>query len=155
MSKGNDHHWSELVVKWDSSHDAKMMAAAELPDPNNRPPPEDLEKDAAEFDVSTDFGADGRPPSIILEVLARNREAFTFDGKPGLVSGMQMTLDTEDEKLLPERLRQMSPAKKSITADTMDQLLEWDVIEESDSRLSFPVVIVKLLCAHMHEPHKG
>jgi hypothetical protein len=126
---------------WDQSKDAEMMEAAELPDPNDRPPTE--AKENAEFDVSSDFGVDGKPPSLLLELLARNREAYTFDGKPGLVSGMEMTLDTDDDKLVLERLRQMSPVKKAITDDTMDQLLGWDVIEESDSRLSFPVVIVK------------
>jgi hypothetical protein len=142
VNKRNEH-CSELFLKWDGNNDAEMMAAAELPDPNDRPPPEGPEPTTVEFDVSSDFGADSRPPSVILEVLTRNREAFTFDGKPGLVSGVKITLDTEDDKLLPERLRQMSPAKKAITDDTMNQLLDWDVIEESDSRLSFPVVIVK------------
>jgi hypothetical protein len=129
------------VLGWDRSKDAEMMEAAELPDPNDRPPTEAREN--AEFDVSSDFGVYGRPPSLLLDVLARNSDAFTFDGKPGLVSGMEMTLDTDDEKLVPERLRQMSPAKKAITDDTMDHLLGWDLIEELDSRLSFPVVIVK------------
>jgi hypothetical protein len=132
-----------MVSMWDSNLDADMMAAAKLPDPNDRPPPDDPGINTGEFDVSADFGIDGRPPSLILEVLSRNRDAFTFDGKPGLVSGMEMTLDTNDDKLVPERLRQMTPAKKEITDDTMNQLLDWDIIEESDSRLSFLVVIVK------------
>jgi hypothetical protein len=82
--KDNDvQHWSEIVLGWDRNKDAEMMEAAELPDPNDRPPTEVREN--AQFDVLSDFGVDGKPPSILLDVLARNRDAFTFDGKPGLV----------------------------------------------------------------------
>jgi hypothetical protein len=69
--KDNDvQHWSEIVLGWDRNKDAEMMEAAELPDPNDRPPTEVREN--AQFDVSSDFGVDGKPPSILLDVQSRH-----------------------------------------------------------------------------------
>jgi hypothetical protein len=72
-----------------------------------------------------------------------NIKAFTLDGRPGRVDGIEMELDTDDTMLYPEKLRQTSPRKQIVIDDTLDQLLGWDVIEPSDSKVSYPVVIVR------------
>jgi hypothetical protein len=122
---------------------AVLIHAARLMDPNDRDPPR-VDIEDGQFDISTDFGKHGKPPECIAKVLGQNMDAFTLAGRPGLLTdGTQLTLDTEDDKLTPEKLRQMSPRKKQIADDTIDQLLEWDIIESSVSRLSYQVVIVK------------
>jgi hypothetical protein len=118
---------------------------ADIPDPNDRPPPDTptpLTEDWP-FDISADFG-EGGPPECLVQTIQRNIDAFTLDGKPGRIrDGTVLRLNTEDEKLTPEKFRQTSPRKKIITDDTIDQLLEWDVIGQSNSRLSYQVVVVK------------
>jgi hypothetical protein len=122
---------------------AVLNHAAGLMDPNDRDTPGGEAADG-HFDISTDFGENGKPPECMAKVLSESLDAFTLDGRPGLLTdGTQLTLDTDDDKLTPEKLRQMSPRKKQITDDTIDQLLEWDIIESSNSRLSYQVVIVK------------
>jgi hypothetical protein len=87
---------------------------AGLMDPNDRHPPRD-ETAQGQFDISSDFGEDGKPPECIVKVINENIEAFTLDGRPGrLTDGTILTLDTDDDKLVPEKLRQMSPRKKAV-----------------------------------------
>lgn len=115
-----------------------------LPDPNDRPPPEPGEEHRTEdgFDISTEYGENGQPPESILSVLRSNVEAFT-DGPPGRVTdGTEIKLETEDDRLTPQALRHQSPRKREAIDETIDQLLEWGIIEESESRVSYPVVIV-------------
>jgi hypothetical protein len=133
MRPHTEVHWSQYVQEY--------AFPAILMEPTDRPPPE-VEQTTREgdFDVSQDFGEAKR--RLLLDVLRENREAFTMDGRPGLVHGLELELDTEDDKLYPEKLRQTSPRKQIIIDETLDQLLDWEVISPSHSRVSYPVVIV-------------
>jgi hypothetical protein len=117
-------HWSTYVQQY--------AFPASLMDPSDRPPPEPGGEQEDAFDVSTDFGEEGRRK--ILQVLNDNINAFTLDGKPGKVNNVELQLDTNDDALQPERLRQTSPRKQIIIDDTLNQLLEWEVISPSNSR---------------------
>jgi hypothetical protein len=130
-SKLQEPHWSVHVQQY--------AFPAILMEPTDRPPPEDPQEEGT-FDVSTDFGEYGR--NILLRTLRTNEAAFTMDGRPGLVNSLELELDTDDRMLHPEKLRQTSPRKQVIIDETLDQLLEWDIISPSDSRVSYPVVIV-------------
>jgi hypothetical protein len=135
ISANSAVHWSTKVREH----------FADIPEPNDRPPPETTAPMSEDwpFDISADFG-DGGPPKCLVETIQRNMDAFTLDGKPGRIKdGTTLRLNTENEKLTPEKFRQTSPRKKIITDDTIDQLLEWDVIGQSNSHLSYQVVIVK------------
>jgi hypothetical protein len=133
MSTGDDKHWS--------THVQQYAFPAILMEPTDRPPPVDKNKPEGEiFDVSNDFDEHSR--NVMLKVLHDTITAFTLDGKPGRVHGIELELDTDDDLLFPEKLRQTSPRKQVIIDDTLDQLLERDVITPSESRVSYPVVIV-------------
>ena len=121
--------------------DDQSEGVAVLPDPNDRPTPEKSPRFGG-FDISTEYGEDGRPPQTILDTLRELEEAFT-DGVLGRVSdGTELRLETEDEKLTPQPLRHQGPRKRKVIDETIDQLLEWGIIEKSESKVSYPVVIV-------------
>jgi hypothetical protein len=124
-------HWLQYVQEY--------AFPATLMEPTDRPPPDQATPDG-DFDVSQDFGDAKR--KLLLGVVQENLEAFMMDGRPGLVRGLELELDTDDNRLYPEKLRQTSPRKQIIIDETLDQLLEWDVISPSHSRVSYPVVIV-------------
>jgi hypothetical protein len=126
-----DPHWSQYVQEY--------AFPVILMEPTDRPPPDEVTPENG-FDVSLDFGSAKR--KVLLDVLQANQEAFTMDGRPGLVSGLELELDTDDVRLYSEKLRQTSLRKQIIIDETLDQLLEWDVISPSHSRVSYPVVIV-------------
>ncbi|KAE8211114.1 hypothetical protein CF319_g9362 [Tilletia indica] len=87
---------------------------------------------------------DGRPPSPLVDLLRRHSEAFALDGRPGRVVGHEMPIDLIDDGALhPEAPRRASPEKQRAMDSTIDQLLEWDVIEPSTSPISFPVLMVR------------
>lgn len=116
---------------------------ASLMDPHNRDPPVVSSSDAcSEFDISNTYGINGAPPAGILQLLEARRIAFSFDGRPGLVDSVRISIDTDDEKLFPSPPRQVGPHKRQIIDASIDQLLDWDVIEPSHSRVSYPVVLV-------------
>jgi hypothetical protein len=97
-------HWSTYVQQY--------AFPAVLMDPNDRPPPLVDTSDSEDlFDVSGDFGESAK--RTILETLRSNIQAFTLDGRPGRVDGIELELDTEDTMLYPEKLRQTSPNNKS------------------------------------------
>ncbi|KAE8215494.1 hypothetical protein CF327_g1218 [Tilletia walkeri] len=94
------------------------------------------------FKVGVD--AWGRPPDALVEVLRRHREAFALDGRPGRVVGHEMPIDlADDRELHPEAPRRASPEKQRAMDAAIDQLLEWDVIEPSNSPISFPVLMIR------------
>jgi hypothetical protein len=82
------------------------------------------------------------PDRRLIDVVLQFPDAFS-DGSPGHVTGMQFALDTDDSKLRPLPLRPLGPAKRAEEARQIAQLLKWDVIEPSTSRLSYPAVIVR------------
>ncbi|KAE8241461.1 hypothetical protein A4X13_0g7406 [Tilletia indica] len=90
------------------------------------------------------IGADGTPPSAIVDVLRSNRDAFSLDGRPGRVVGHEMGIDLRDDAAVhPEAPRRASPEKRRAMDSAIDQLLEWNVIEPSCSPVSFPVLMVR------------
>ncbi|KAE8209216.1 hypothetical protein CF327_g6774 [Tilletia walkeri] len=107
-----------------------------------------LAADAATTLVDDHFrvgmNSDGVPDSQVVDMLRRNTAAFAVDGRPGQIVGHDM-----DIKLLPDTVlrsdapRRASPEKRAAMDATIDQLLSWDVIEPSESPVSFPVVMVR------------
>jgi hypothetical protein len=131
--KEPEPHWSTLVQQY--------AFAAILMEPTDRPPPECTGNPGGDiFDASNDFRDDSQ--SIMLKMLHDKVAAFTLDGRPGRVDDIKLELDTNNDHLVPEKLHQTSPRKQVIIDDTLDQLLDWNVISPSDSRVSYPVVIV-------------
>ncbi|KAE8238877.1 hypothetical protein A4X13_0g8342 [Tilletia indica] len=108
----------------------------------------DPRHDAATTTIDEHFcvgtGPDGQPPEEIVETLRRHTAAFALDGRPGLVKGTEMPIKLqEDATLRPEPPRRAGPAKLAPMDAAIDQLLSWDVIEPSDSPVSFPVLMVR------------
>ncbi|KAE8240876.1 hypothetical protein A4X06_0g7761 [Tilletia controversa] len=94
------------------------------------------------FKVGLD--AEGRPHPDIVAVLGRHSAAFALDGRPGRVVGHEMSIDLDDDRNVhPEAPRRASPEKQRAMDATIDQLLEWEVIEPSSSSVSFPVLMVR------------
>ncbi|SAM60925.1 uncharacterized protein UBRO_20211 [Ustilago bromivora] len=88
--------------------------------------------------------AHGNPHEAIVSLLRQHRGAFSLDGRPGLVTNASIPITTRpDDVLKPEAPRRVSPDKRRIIEDTLDQLLDWDVIEPSSSNMSYPVLLVK------------
>ena len=120
---------------------------AAMMDPHNRdPPPEPSgsarQKDTSSpFDISEAYGS-GSPPLYILNVLESKRAAFSFEGKPGVVDSVHITINSDDSRLFAESPRQVGPYRRPIIDDSIQHLLEWDVIEPSRSRVGYPVVLV-------------
>ncbi|KAE8240484.1 hypothetical protein A4X13_0g7783 [Tilletia indica] len=87
---------------------------------------------------------DGHTPPELVELLRRHKAAFALDGRPGRVEGFDMTIPLRpDANLRPEAPRRVSPEKRQAIDAAIDQLLDWDVIEPSQSSVSFPVLMVK------------
>ncbi|KAE8197072.1 hypothetical protein A4X06_0g3669 [Tilletia controversa] len=94
------------------------------------------------FKVGLD--AEGRPHQGVVDVLRRQIGAFALDGRPGRVVGHEMPIDLDDDRNVhPEAPRRASPEKQRAMYSTIDQLLEWGVIEPSTSSVSFPVLMVR------------
>ncbi|KAE8217699.1 hypothetical protein CF319_g8269 [Tilletia indica] len=94
------------------------------------------------FKVGVD--ASGDPSPLLVDVLRRHPTAFALDGRPGRVVGHEMPIDLVDDRALhPEAPRRASPEKQRAMDATIDQLLQWDVIEPSTSPISFPVLMVR------------
>ncbi|KAE8228338.1 hypothetical protein CF326_g6734 [Tilletia indica] len=86
----------------------------------------------------------GNPHPEIVRLLQEHKTAFALDGRPGRVEGHDMPIHLKpDAALRSEAPRRASPEKRAAMDSAIDQLLEWDVIEASDSPVSFPVVMVK------------
>ena len=86
----------------------------------------------------------GHPHADVVSLLRRHTGAFSLDGKPGKVRGEAMQIPLrESESLKPEAPRRVSPDKRQTIEQTLEQLLDWDVIEPSSSSVSFPVLLVR------------
>ncbi|KAE8228256.1 hypothetical protein CF326_g6819 [Tilletia indica] len=107
-----------------------------------------LVRDAATTEVDGHWrvgvGTDGIPDPRMVELLRKHRAAFALDGRPGRVMGHEMEIRLrEDAVVRPEAPRRMSPEKLQACDTALDQLLDWDVVEPSDSPVSFPVLMVR------------
>lgn len=93
------------------------------------------------FNVGLDD--EGRPIQEIVDVLRRHEDAFTFNGKPGHVRYPPMPIVLENGKEpVAERMRRASPMRRDAIDKTIDLLEEWNVIQRSNSKASFPVHVV-------------
>ncbi|SPO28028.1 uncharacterized protein UTRI_05171 [Ustilago trichophora] len=107
-----------------------------------RPPSSATAKVDDTFEVGLDDT--GQPHTAIVEVLRRHVNAFSLDGKPGRVTGTAMNIPLRaGDTLKPEAPRRVSPEKRQVIEDTLDQLADWDVIEPSTSSVSYPVLLVR------------
>lgn len=94
------------------------------------------------FNVGLDDS--GTPIQEIVDVIRRHQSAFTLDGEPGHVDYHPMPIQLEEGAVpRPEGPRRTSPAKKEIIDQTIDLLLDWNVIKPSSSKTSSPVLLVK------------
>ncbi|KAE8240942.1 hypothetical protein A4X13_0g7624 [Tilletia indica] len=94
------------------------------------------------FKVGLDAQGNAHPE--IVQLLQDQKAAFALDGRPGRVEGHDMPIHLKpDAAMRSEAPRRASPEKRAAMDAAIDQLLEWDVIEASDSPVSFPVVMVK------------
>ena len=111
---------------------------ASLMDLHNRDPPNVVPTPDSAFDISPDCRS-----LSIAQVLEAHRSAFSFEGRPGIMDSVRIPIPTDDTLLFAESPRQLGPHKRRIIDDSIDQLLDWDVIEPSNSRVGYPVVLVK------------
>lgn len=126
--------------KLDASPNAGDLAA--LIDASDRdPPPHGVEPTWEGFDVAKD--ENGVPHETITKVLSEHMDSFSMDGKPGRINdGTEISIKTGDKTLPSEPLRPVSQEKAKIQRETLEQLLDWGVIEPSESPAPWPVVIV-------------
>lgn len=115
---------------------------AVLPDSQDRSPEPHKSKPLyKEFDAA--LNEDGVPHPEICKVLDENRDAFSFDGTPGkVIDGTELKIETDDNKLSPEPARRVGPEKEKVICETVQKLLSWKVIEPSNSRVSYPILLV-------------
>ncbi|KAE8241928.1 hypothetical protein A4X13_0g7201 [Tilletia indica] len=107
-----------------------------------------LTQDAATSLVDQAFkvGLDGQgnPHPEVVRLLRAHPAAFALDGRPGKVDGYDMPINLKpDAAMRSEAPRRASPEKRAAMDAAIDQLIDWDVIEPSNSPVSFPVVMVK------------
>ncbi|KAE8184578.1 hypothetical protein CF328_g7815, partial [Tilletia controversa] len=87
---------------------------------------------------------EGQPHASVVSLLRSHHDAFALDGRPGRIEDHDMTINLlPDAVLPPEPPRRASPEKRAAMDSAIEQLLDWQVIEPSQSPVSFPVVMVK------------
>lgn len=95
------------------------------------------------FNVSSADGSPDSPLQYVVQVLNTQRDAFSYNRGRGIFDSIRISIVTEDPQLFAESPCQVSPYKRRIIYDSIDQLLGWDVIEPSNSRMGYPVVLVR------------
>ncbi|KAE8185966.1 hypothetical protein CF335_g7578, partial [Tilletia laevis] len=87
---------------------------------------------------------EGLPHASVVSLLRSHHDAFALDGRPGRIEDHDMAIKLlPDAVLPPEPPRRASPEKRAAMDSAIEQLLDWQVIEPSQSPVSFPVVMVK------------
>ena len=137
---------SNALLTCDTPLNTATPTPASLMDPHNRDPPITPPGPAAPvpssvFDIFPDC-----PSPLIAQVLEDHRPAFSLDGRPGILDSVRISIPTDDKLLFAESPWQVGPHKRRIIDDSSDQLLDWDVIEPSNSRVGYPLVLV-----HQHD----
>ncbi|SNX82872.1 uncharacterized protein MEPE_01578 [Melanopsichium pennsylvanicum] len=128
----------------ESHHDAAQPLDFSQDDLSGAPTLSDLESILVDGRFNVGKGPDGQPHPSVVAILCNNVDAFSLDGRPGHVSGAAMRLDLQHpESLRPEAPRRVSPDKRRVIDDSLDQLLDWDVVKPSSSPVSYPVLLVK------------
>ena len=92
-------------------------------DPHNRDPPSDCISTGPSFNISSSYGTNGHPPECIVQVLADRRDAFSFDGRPGLVDSVRIPINTDYDMLFPSP-RPVGPHKRQVIDASINQLLD-------------------------------
>ena len=139
------------VPKRQPAHGAPPSPAS-LINPHNRDPPDPLPAPPSlrhSFDVSPAYDSPHSLPQCIVWVLETHRDPFSFDSRPGIVDSVGIPIVTDNSLLFAESPRQVGPHKGRIIGDSIDQLMDWDVIETSNSRVGYPAVLLK----HYHKWH--
>lgn len=110
----------------------------DIPDPsrlNNRTVLHD------HFDVGVN--EHGQPDAQLSALLKEYIDIFSLDGTPGHVKEPKMSIPLKpDAQLRAHPPRRASPEKRKIIEQTVKQLLEWDIIQPSNSSTSYPVLLV-------------
>lgn len=89
-------------------------------------------------------GDENEPPAELVALLREYNDIFSFDGAPGHVENPKMRIDIQEgHELVAEAPRRASPEKREVIDKQIRQLLDWDVIEPSDSSTSYPVLLVR------------
>ncbi|CAO1625007.1 unnamed protein product [Jaminaea pallidilutea] len=95
------------------------------------------------FNIGLAPGSD-KPNADIVELIRSHHDAFSLDGKPGHVKYPGLKIPVPDtDKLNSEPPRKTSPEKRQVIDQTLEQLLAWDIIEPSQSSVSYPVLLVR------------
>ncbi|SNX86178.1 uncharacterized protein MEPE_04887 [Melanopsichium pennsylvanicum] len=142
-----DDHWPRLPFAFPTlsqSIDTAQPLDFSNDELANSPKADELESVLVDdcFNVGKD--AHGQPHTSIVAVLCNNVDAFSLDGRPGHVKGAGMRLDLNNaDALRPEAPRRVSPDKRRVIDESLDQLLDWDVVEPSSSPVLYPVLLVK------------
>ncbi|SOV01665.1 uncharacterized protein UDID_18167 [Ustilago sp. UG-2017a] len=146
-----DHHWPRIEQAFTSepspppstSNDARPLNFTDDPLAN---PPTPAELDTVLVDDVFQVGRNtqGKAHPSVVTVLCNNLDTFSLNGRPGQVSNVTMKLKlSHPDALCPEAPCRVSPDKRQVIDKTLDQLLDWDVIEPSNSSVSYPVLLVK------------
>jgi hypothetical protein len=79
----------------------------------------------------------------IWEIIQEYIDCFSNGSTIGHVIGEKVRIDTGDKPLPPSQgNRPVGPAKRTAISDSIDQLLGWDIIEDSVSSTASPIVMV-------------
>ncbi|KAE8211915.1 hypothetical protein CF327_g4378 [Tilletia walkeri] len=88
--------------------------------------------------------SNGVPHPEVVALLRKHDAAFALDGRPGLIKVEEMSIVVEEgAQLRSEPPRRASPEKREAMDKTIEQLLDWQVIEPSFSPVSSPVLMVR------------
>lgn len=130
-----------------SSPSSSLPLSASLPDTHNRDPPTCATTSPYSlFDISDAHGQPGSSPPCISTLVYSSRDAFSFDGRTGVVDSVRIPIHTDDDKLFTSAPHHVGPHKQQVIDASIAQLLQWDVIEPSTSLVGYPVVLV-----HQHD----
>lgn len=102
----------------------------------------EFEKILADFDINPDISEDDR--KSMQEVLLQNRQAFAYGNrKLGSTDWVKMSLETGDAAPISSPPYRASPQGRQIIEETIAELIEDGVIEESDSPWASPAILVR------------
>lgn len=127
--------WNLLPL--DNGH----LAPALLLDPHNQDLPA-ITLSNSQFDVSDAYCSRG-PPKCIIMLLDSKQAAFSFDSKLDKVNSVNITINFNDFGLFTVPPRQIGPHKCCVIDESIRQLLDWNMIEPSSSRVGYPLVLVQ------------
>lgn len=93
------------------------------------------------LDVNTELSPEQR--EALWDVLLRNRRAFAYGARPiGFTRMEKMTIETGSHEPISQPPYRASPRGRQIISDTIKDLEDLDIIEDSDSAWASPVVLV-------------